>query len=50
MHTRADAVPRHSPAVWGLLAVGVVAALEVVGVLAWNAFDHRDAIRAWLKM
>lgn len=49
MHSEADA-RRHSPALWGLLAVGAAFALEVAGVLAWNAWEHRADLRTWLKL
>jgi len=39
--TRQQALHGHSPALWGLLAA---AAAEVLLVVAWNAWDHREQL------
>lgn len=44
MLTRDQVLERHSPAAWGLLAIGAICALELVGVIAWNAWDRRDQL------
>lgn len=44
MNTREQVLGRHSPAVWGLLAASAVFAIELVCVIAWNAWEHRDQI------
>lgn len=50
MLTHPDVPRRHSPAVWGLLAVLGAFAVEVVAVAAWNGWEHRAELRAWLKL
>lgn len=42
MHARLEAVPRHSPTLWGLL--GAMAG-ELLLVAVWNAWDRRADLR-----
>jgi hypothetical protein len=44
---RDQAVPHHSPALWGLLGL---CAGEVLLVVGWNLWDRRSQVRAWLKL
>lgn len=43
------AAMHHSPAVWGLIGMGVAAGFVLVSTAVWNLYDQREKVRGWLK-
>lgn len=44
MITRDEVLEHHSPAVWCLVAIGMVFTVELVGVAVWNAWERREQL------